>query len=74
MSDMISTNETSLDEVITCPWTGAKWTMREQLASELKREQVRQRLVAVHSSAPFYQARAAKDPEYWNTFYLGAVR
>lgn len=38
-----------------------------------QREQVRQRLVAEHSSAPLYQARAAKDPEYWNKFSIGQV-
>jgi hypothetical protein len=39
-----------------------------------QREQVRLRLVAEFSSAPLYQARAAKDPEYWNTFSIGRVR
>jgi hypothetical protein len=37
-------------------------------------EQVRQRCVAEYSSSPLFQARAAKDPEYWNKFYVGQVR
>lgn len=37
-------------------------------------ERVRQRCVAEFSSSPLYQARAAKDPEYWNTFYVGRAR
>lgn len=37
-------------------------------------EQVRLRLVAIYSSSPLYQARAAKDPEYWNKFSVGGVR
>ena len=41
---------------------------REQL------ERARIRSVAVFSSSPLYQARAAKDPEYWNKFYVGGVR
>lgn len=36
-----------------------------------ERELVRQHCVKLFSSSPLYQARAAKDPEYWNTFYVG---
>lgn len=36
------------------------------------RELVRQQYVELFSSAPLYQARAAKDPEYWNKFSIGA--
>lgn len=36
-----------------------------------EREQVRQHCVKLFSSSPLYQARAAKDPDYWNTFYVG---
>ena len=37
-------------------------------------ERVRQRSVAEFSYSPLYQAMAAKDPEYWNTFYVGRAR
>ena len=39
-----------------------------------EREQVRQRCVKLFSSSPLYQARAAKDPHYWNNFYVGLVK
>jgi len=39
-----------------------------------EQEQARLRSVAVFSSSPLYQARAAKDPEYWNKFSVGGGR
>ena len=39
-----------------------------------RREQVRRRCVEEFSCSPLYRARAAKDPEYWNEFYVGQVR
>jgi hypothetical protein len=44
----------------------------QRLAERLER--VRQQSVALYSSSPLYQARAAKDPDYWNKFYIRAVR
>jgi len=41
----------------------------EQLA---KRELVKAQCVEEYSSSPLYQARAAKDPEFWNWFCNGA--
>lgn len=76
MSDTISIDENLLIDPID-PFTGEPWTnlelqnMREE---HKRRELVRQRLVEEYSSAPLYQARAAKDPEYWNTFSIGRVR
>ncbi|WP_302848436.1 hypothetical protein [Nitrosospira multiformis] len=33
-----------------------------------RRERVRQQVVAAYSLSPLYQAKAAKDPEFWNKF------
>ena len=44
---------------------------KEQELEQAKR--VRQRNVEVFSSSPLYQARAAKDPNYWNNFSCGIV-
>lgn len=68
-------SESLLEQIMEDPWGGDDLLppeVREALA--LQREQVRLRLVAEYSSNPLYQARAAKDPDYWNTFYLGQVR
>jgi len=47
----------------------------QQKAQEVEqREQVRRRCVEVFSSSPLYQARAAKDPKYWDNFSIGIVR
>ena len=35
------------------------------------RERVRQVCVAEYSSSPLWQARAAKDPHYWDNFSVG---
>jgi len=66
----------NLYEEMENPFTGEKTLIltSRKLALEEQREQVRLRLVEAFSSAPLYQARAEKDPEYWNTFYLGQVR
>lgn len=68
-------SESLLEQIMEDPWGGDDLLppeVREELAS--RQEQVRLRLVAEYSSNPLYQARAAKDPDYWNTFYLGQVR
>lgn len=36
-------------------------------------EQVRQRLAASYSSSPLHQARAEKDPTYWQTLWPGGI-
>lgn len=36
--------------------------------------QVRAAFAAECSSSPLYQARAARDPEYWNMCSIGRVR
>lgn len=36
-------------------------------------ERVRQHYVALYSSNPLHQARAAKDPNYWKHFSMGIV-
>ena len=46
--------------------------LRQRLDERL--ELVRQQSVELYSSSPLYQARAAKDPDYWNKFYIRAVR
>ena len=44
---------------------------RETLRAE--RERVKARFVELCSSNPLYQARAAKDPEFWNKYSVGGV-
>ncbi len=68
-------DEDSLTDQVD-PFSGRRLTKSEVEtleAARLQREQVRQRLVAEYSSNPLYQARAAKDPEYWNTFSVGQI-
>ncbi len=47
------------------------WNAAQRAAMEEHREQVRLRCVAEYSSSHLWQQRAAKDPEYWNRFYVG---
>ncbi len=76
MSDMTSTPDNSWIEAGD-PFSGRPWTPLEvqRMLEEQKRlGQVRQRLAEEYSSAPLYQARAQKDPQYWNKFSIGQVR
>lgn len=74
MLDMTSTPDSSLVQII-CPFDGV--TVLEVLTQQEVRqraelcERVRQRCVAEYSSSPLWQQRAAKDPDYWNRFYVG---
>jgi hypothetical protein len=45
----------------------------KQIAWAKLQEQVRQQCVEECSSSPLYQARAAKDPDYWKNFSMGCV-
>jgi hypothetical protein len=56
-----------------CPLTGEIHSAEEVAEWDRHREQVRQQLVRECSQSPLYQARAAKDPNYWNEFYMGQV-
>jgi hypothetical protein len=47
------------------------WDLARCLQEVEHREQVRLRCVKEYSSNPSHQARAAKDPNYWNNFYVG---
>jgi len=47
------------------------WNEERELKEREHREQVRLRCVEEYSSNPLHQARAAKDPNYWNNFYVG---
>lgn len=49
-------------------------TRQADKAWEEQRERVRLRSVAEFSSSPLYQARADKDPTYWDKFSVGAVQ
>ena len=51
------------------PW--AEWTEAEKEANRAHRERVRVACVEEYSSNPLHQARAAKDPDYWNSFSIG---
>jgi hypothetical protein len=60
-----------------CPFTGEVsrvLTKQEKAKEEEQRERVRVHCVALFSSSPLYQARAAKNPSYWDNFSVGAVR
>lgn len=74
MPDMTSTQDNSLVQVI-CPFDGVTvlevLTQQEVRRRAEVREQVRLRCVEEYSSNPLWQQRAAKDPEYWNRFYVG---
>ena len=72
MSDTTSTEENSSDDWV-CPLTGESFSAAQVKAWDEHREQVRLQLVAEYSSSPLYQARAAKDPEYWSKFSTGRV-
>ncbi|EIC30754.1 hypothetical protein Metal_3074 [Methylomicrobium album BG8] len=71
---MTSEKDSLYDPLTDNPWTGpSSISTKRSMELDEQREQVRQRLVAAHSSSPLYQARAEKDLEYWNTFYVGRV-
>nr|WP_228215883.1 hypothetical protein [Aromatoleum toluclasticum] len=75
MLDTTSHSDNSLVSMV-CPFTGEVLevlTPQQVAQRDEQREQVRQRCVKEFSSSPLYQARAEKDPEYWNTFYVGRV-
>jgi hypothetical protein len=48
--------------------------LEKQQRLQEQRERVRLRSVAEFASSPLYQARAEKDPTYWDNFLIGAVR
>ncbi len=47
------------------------WNLQKAQQALEHRERVRQVCVAEYSSNPLYQARAAKNPDYWKTFSVG---
>ena len=51
------------------PW--AEWTEAEKEANRAHRERGRVACGEDYSSNPLHQARAAKDPDYWNSFSIG---
>ena len=53
------------------PLTPKDWTWADALKEREHRERVRQFCVEEYSQSPLWQARAAKDPHYWDTFYVG---
>lgn len=61
-------------EELVCPFTGTYFTESEVRELDRKRERVRQQCVEEYSSSPLYQARAAKDPNYWKEFSIGQAR
>lgn len=56
-----------------CPLTGKVHSAEEVAGWRRHRELVRQQCVRECSSSPIYQARAAKDPDYWKNFSMGQV-
>jgi hypothetical protein len=47
------------------------WDAAQETAWLARREQVRVRCLQEYSSSPWHQAKAARDPQYWNNFYVG---
>ena len=54
----------------------AEGAFPEELRAQWReeRERVRQRCVKLFSASPLYQARAAKDPQYWDNFSVSIVK
>ena len=52
-------------------WTN--WTPEEQALCLTRRELVRRLTVAEYSKNQLWQARAAKNPHYWDDFYVCQV-
>lgn len=50
------------------------WNLDKQRELQEHLKRVRQHSVAQFSSSPLYQERAAKDPDYWKNFSVGAFR
>lgn len=48
-------------------------TLEQKASLAARVERARRLSVAAFSSSPLHQARAAKDPEYWNKFSSGHV-
>ncbi len=70
-----STQDTSLITEM-CPFSGEPMRVltRQQKEQELEQaKRVRQRNVELFSSSPLYQARAAKDPNFWSKWNSGIV-
>lgn len=58
------------------PFSGEPWAeseIRAMRSGQAKQELVRQQCVEAYSKSPLYQARAAKDPDYWKNFSTGRV-
>ena len=53
------------------PLTPSDWNQEMERLMRAERERVRQRSVALYSASPLYQARAAKDQDFWKTFSVG---
>ena len=51
--------------------TPPDWNEAKEAELRAHREKVRQVCVAEYATSPLYQARAAKDPDYWKTFSVG---
>ena len=65
-----------LDRLLATDDPLAEGAFPEELRAQWReeRERVRRHCVKVFSASPLYQARAAKDPHYWNNFYVGLVK
>ncbi|MAC33791.1 MAG: hypothetical protein CME38_09355 [Haliea sp.] len=56
------------------PLTPPDWNEEKERQAQEQRKQVRQRCAEEYSSSPLWQARAERDPEYWNKFSPGRIR
>lgn len=70
---MTSTSDNSFELTANPFVTELIFTDSEKEAWDKERELVRQQSVAQYLLSPLYQARAAKDPDYWRTFSTGRV-
>jgi hypothetical protein len=56
------------------PLTPPDWTLERERQRLEQRERVRRRCVTQYSTSPLYRARAARNPRYWDTFYVGVIK
>ena len=67
---MTSPADNSLKTESPSPGTGS--TNWPELSATEREDRVRALFAARHSSHPLYAARAAKDPDFWKTYSVGA--
>ena len=63
--------EEDLSDGLICPFAGIHFTEAEIRKADIHMEKVRQQCVEEFSKSPLYQARTAKNLDYWKNFSTG---